>query len=481
MTQRARIVLGSVGILLGSCVISTTIRAIAAREETVPQTVEVLSRAELSPNKLLVRLAPPRQEAEALAVESVTRYPFGLAVVRSGGPGRAPRPAARAVPVRTARLAPGRVERRVVAFGTVEAEHDARVALEVPGVVRRVRYVLGERVAEGAPLVELDARDAQLRLRRAEADLVRAQAAAARSDGGVGHLEAQHATALASLEVRARDLERWTSLAARDLASRDRADQADAQWRATLLEAQRLAQAADDARAVAREAAAALDLAQATRDQAQLDLDRCVLRAPFAGVVAERLVQEGQWGAAGTAAVRLVSADRVRVRVHVREEDAPALRAGAAAHVLLPGVSAAPPYGDVAARLPGQGDAAGPFPGRVEGVAAAANPRDRTFAVDVAAGAAGGLLRPGMFARVVLDLGVVEEAVLVPDGAVVAEAGAHHVFLAEGDRARRVTVTLGPRQGEGRLLRAGLDGPCEVVVEGTGLLFDGAPLARLGD
>ncbi|MCW8140840.1 MAG: hypothetical protein KIT58_18210, partial [Planctomycetota bacterium] len=106
---------------------------------------------------------------------------------------------------------------------------------------------------------------------------------------------------------------------------------------------------------------------------------------------------------------------------------------------------------------------------------------DRTFAVDVAAGAAGGLLRPGMFARVVLDLGVVEEAVLVPDGAVVAEAGAHHVFLAEGDRARRVTVTLGPRQGEGRLLRAGLDGPCEVVVEGTGLLFDGAPLARLGD
>ncbi|MCO5165401.1 MAG: efflux RND transporter periplasmic adaptor subunit [Planctomycetes bacterium] len=469
------------GILLASCIISTAIRAIAAREETVPQTIEVLSRTELSPDKLLVRLAPPRQEAEALAVESVTRYPFGLAVVKSGGTGRAPRPAARAVPVRTARLTPGRVDRRVVAFGTVEAEHDARVALEVPGVVRRVRFVLGQRVAEGDPLVELDARDAQLRLRRAEAELTRARAAALRAEGGVAHLDSQCVTARASLEVRARDLERWAGLAARDLASRDRADQADAQWRAALLEAQRLDQGADDARAVAREAAAALDLALAARDQAQLDLDRCVLRAPFAGVVAERLVQEGQWGQAGTAAARLVAADRVRVRVHVREEEGLAVRPGAPAHVLLPGVSAPPPYGDAAARLPGQGDAAGPFPARVEGVAAAADPRDRTFAVDVAAEAAGGLLRPGMFARVVLDLGVIEHALLVPDGAVVAEAGAHHVFLADGDRARRVAVTLGPRQGEGRLLRAGLDGACEVVVEGTGLLFDGAPLARLGD
>ncbi len=531
MTRRARIVLGSVGILLGSCVLSNVIRALAAREETVPQTLEVLSRHELGPNRFLVRLAPARADSQPLSVESVTRYPFDLAVVTAGGTGKAPRPAARAVPVRTAVMTPGPVQRRVVAFGTVEAARDARVPFEVPGVVRRLRFVLGEPVAEGAPLVELDARvvserlaqegqwvaagAAALRLRGAEADLLRAEVAAARATVGVAHVDSQRQTARAALDVRARDLERWTSLAARDLASRDRADQADTQWRAALMDVQRVEAAFDEARAAEREAQAALELARAARDQGQLDLERCVVRAPFAGVVSERLAQEGQWVAAGAAALRLVGTERLRVRVHVREEDAVTLRTGARAQVFLPGIAGLGSYDeadaggapeqaragrarsteagstyDEASREAGErlrrthhtvDQGAGPFEAKVEGVAAAAEPRDRTFAVDVAIDAPGSLLRAGMFARVVLDAGTLPLAVLLPDGAVVAEGGAYHVFVAEGDRVRRVAVTLGPRQGEARLLRGGLEAACEVVVDGTGLLFDGAPIARLGE
>ncbi len=478
MTSRTRIVLGSAGILLGSFALSVVVRALAAREERVPQTLEVVSRHELGPDRLLVQLAPARPKTESIAVESVTRYPFGLAVVTAGGPGKPPRPAARAVPVRTARVAPGPVERRVVAFGTVEAERDARVPFEVAGVVRRVGFVLGQPVAAGAPLVELDARDAQLRLRRAEAEIERAEVVAARAAVGVAHVDSQRHTARASLEVRARDLERWTSLAARDLASRDRADQADVLWRAALMDAQRVEAACDEARAAEREAAAALELARAARDQASLDLERCVVRAPFAGVVAERLAQEGQWVAPGAPALRLVATDRLRVRVHVREEDAITLAAGARAQVWIPGVGAPAGY-DLGAD---EGQGAGPFDARVEGVAAAAEPRDRTFAVDVVARDPGGaVLRPGMFARVEVDVGVLPAAILLPDGAVVAEGGAYHVFVADGERARRVAVTLGPRQGEARLLRGGLEGPCELVVDGAGLLFDGAPIARLGE
>lgn len=477
VTQRARIAIGSAGILLGSCVLSGAVSALLAREEAVPQTLEVVSRHELGPSRFLVRLAPERPASESLAVETVKRYPFGFAVVTAGGPGRPPRPAARAVPVRTAHVAPGPVQRRVVAFGTVEAARDARVPFEVAGVVRRLCFVLGEPVAEGAPLVELDARDARLRLRRAEADLARAEVAAGRATVGVAHLTSQLATARATLDVRARDLERWTSLAERDLASRDRLDQADVQWRAALIEVQRAEAALDEARAAEREAQAALELARAAHDQARLDLERCVVRAPFAGVVSERLAQEGQWVGAGAAAVRLVATDRLRVRVHVREEDVVTLEAGARAEAFLPGVSGAAGYDGVA----DAGQGAGPFPARVEGVAAAAEPRDRTFAVDVALDPAGGVLRPGMFARVVIDAGTLPRAILVPDGAVVAEGGAYHVFVAEGDRARRVAVTLGARQGEARLLRGGLEGPCELVVDGTGLLFDGAPIARLGE
>jgi membrane fusion protein (multidrug efflux system) len=285
---------------------------------------------------------------------------------------------------------------------------------------------------------------------------------------------------LATLAVRERDRERWRSLAARDLASGDRADQADTQWRAAVAEAQRLDGAHKEATAALAEASAAVTLAEVEQDAARLGLERCTLRAPFAGVVAERLVQPGQWLAAGAVALRLVSTDQVRVRVHVREEDALAVAAGATAELSLPGVHPLP-AGDGSPHAEEGADGAGPFPGVVEGVAGAADARTRTFAVDVVAPGSD-VLRPGLFARVVLHGALLHEAVLVPDAAVVAdEAGERYfVFVVDGDRARRVAVTLGPRQGEGRLLRGGLGAqPVELVVGGTSLLFDGAPIARL--
>lgn len=476
MSRRTRTLLGSVAIFSGFLALSLVVRVLTAKEERLPQTVRVLSRTEVGPNRFLVRLAP-EDDAEPLAVEAVTQYPFGFSIVEAGGPGAPGRPTPLAVPVRTARVGPGDVERRVVAFGTVEATRDARVSVEAAGVVQEVRFALGTLVAAGAPLLELDPRDAQLRVRRAEGELARARAAAARATEAEASLVAQKETMLATLAVRERDLERWRSLAARDLASGDRADQADTQWRAAVAEAQRLDGAHKEATAALAEASAAVTLAEVEQDAARLGLERCTLRAPFAGVVAERLVQPGQWLAAGAVALRLVSTDQVRVRVHVREEDALAVAAGAKAELSLPGVHPLP-AGDGS---PSLSDGAGPFPGVIEGVAGAADARTRTFAVDVVAPGSD-VLRPGLFARVVLHGALLHEAVLVPDAAVVAdEAGeTYFVFVVEGDRARRVAVTLGPRQGEGRLLRGGLGAqPVELVVGGTSLLFDGAPIARL--
>lgn len=475
MTRRARIALQAGGTLLGFIALSLLVRVVTAREERLPQTVRVASKVELGPNRFLVTLAP-EDRSQPLAVEAVTQYPFGLAVVEAGGAGAPGRPAARPIPVRTAKLAPGPVVRKVVGFGTVEASRDARVAVEAAGVVQKVRFTLGEAVAEGAPLVELDGKDAQLRVRRAEGELARAQAGLTRATDAVTSLEAQLETARAALEVRAREVERWRALAAQDLASRDRLDQADTQWRQAVWEAQRLDASLKAARAGLDEAKAQATLAAVEQDAARLALERCVLRAPFAGAVAERLVQEGQWLAAGTPALRLVSTDRVRVRVHVREDDALGVAAGAAATVSLPGVAVTAPT-TYAADAPAE--QAGPaFDARVEGVARAADPQTRTFAVDVVAAAADAL-RPGMFARVVLHGGTVLDAVLVPDSGVSAEEDGTFVFVVEGDHVKRTPVTLGPRQGEARLLRSGLGAGAEVVVDGINLLFDGAPIVRL--
>lgn len=465
--SRRRTALTSLGIFLGFVVVSLLVRIVAAREERLPQTIRVAGKKALGGNRFLVKVAPA-DDAETLPVEAITHYPFGLATVEAGGPGAPSKAAPRAVPVRTAKLAPGPVVRRVLAFGTVEASRDARVAVEAAGVVQRVRFVLGQAVEAGAPLVELDDRDAQHRLRRAEGEQARAKAALARASENVAGLEAQAGTAEAVLELRTREVERWRDMEKKALASPDRLDQADVQWRLAVAEAQRLAAALAQGRASVDEAQAAVTLAAVELDAAKLGLERCVLRAPWAGAVAERLVQEGQWVQAGAPAVRLVSTDRVRVRVHVREEEALGIAAGAGAQLTLPGLQLPATYPD-----------GGAFAAQVEGLAGAADPATRTFAVDIVA-AAQGPLRPGLFARVVLDGGTVPDAVLVPDAAIVADEAGHHVFVVQEQTVRRTQVTLGPRQGEARLVRAGL-GPaaCEVVVEGVNLLFDGAPIARL--
>ena len=472
LLQRARL---PALILLGCAALSLVIRVAGAGEEELVTLLAVSSSRDLGGGRFLVRPVDAPAPAGTLPIVSITRYPFGFAVVRTGGDGAPPRPPAQPAAVRVARLAPGPVARSLVAFGTVTAWQDALVAAEVPGVVREAGLTLGQAVAAGAPLARLDERERAIALRQAEAELEVAAAQLEQARRQVQSLETRLLTARETQEIRQRELERWNELAGRAVVSSDRRDQAEKELRAALLILQQVEGELSIARSQAESAAAALERSRAARDSAALALERCLVQAPFAGQVAERRVEAGAWIAAGTPVARLVDASRVRVRVHVREAEAPLLRAGASATLTLPGLEpGAHPAADDSSR-----EAA--VTGRVEGVAAAVDPRTRKLAVDVVVENQAGLLRPGMFARVRLDAGTLEGAVLVPDSAVVWEGEGQAVYVLQGETVTRRAVALGARQGEGRLLLSGLELPCEVVSEGTALLFEGAPVRRLED
>jgi RND family efflux transporter MFP subunit len=282
------------------------------------------------------------------------------------------------------------------------------------------------------------------------------------------------ALAMETLETRTRERARWSDLASREMASRDRADQADVLWRQAKSAHADAVGTWDSVAAVASEVQASVDLARANRDQTALELQRCVVRAPFAGFVAERFVEVGDFVRRGTPVVRLVAHERVRLRVHVNAEDALTITRGAAVSIILPGIANLPHYANGSS-----GEQA--LSGRVAGVSASADPRTRKFAVDVVADNALGLLREGMFARVQIDAGRLDEAILVPDEATGADEDGQFVFVIEDGKAHRRRVVLGPRQGEGRILRDGLGGPAELVTDGLGQVFDGAPIRRIGN
>jgi membrane fusion protein (multidrug efflux system) len=93
----------------------------------------------------------------------------------------------------------------------------------------------------------------------------------------------------------------------------------------------------------------------------------------------------------------------------------------------------------------------------------------------------GGKLKPGMFARVMLNLGTRANAILIPEQAVVPRGDKNFVFRVVGGKAQMVAVELGSRTpGEVEVIK-GLGKDDVVVTDGQIKLQDGMPVMVLQD
>jgi membrane fusion protein (multidrug efflux system) len=89
------------------------------------------------------------------------------------------------------------------------------------------------------------------------------------------------------------------------------------------------------------EARSEYETARARRDRARLDLERCAVRAPFAGVVALRMVQPGQMVKEGALMFRVSDPDTLRAELLLPEEELGRVRVGQRV-TLFPRVGGAP-------------------------------------------------------------------------------------------------------------------------------------------
>jgi RND family efflux transporter MFP subunit len=182
-------------------------------------------------------------------------------------------------------------------LGIVKAGSDSMIGFEVAGVVTTLEATEGLRVAPGDVLAQLGT----------DRRIARVNAAAATYERVVAER--------AQAEARAKRI----ALLVQD-GSASQQDYDDARFAAQALEA--------------AEATAA-----AQRRSAQLELEKSVLRAPYAAVVAERLVQTGAVVAAGTPVLRLVTATGREAHVGVPVEVARQLSTGALYTLQLQGQS----------------------------------------------------------------------------------------------------------------------------------------------
>lgn len=156
-----------------------------------------------------------------------------------------------------------------------------------------------------------------------------------------------------------------------------------------------------------------LDQAEVRLRQAQLQLERAVVRAPFGGRVADLLVVPGQFVSAGTDLLTIVDLNPIKVEVHVLEAELGFLSEGRGATVTF-------------AAFPGE-----VFAGRIATINPVVDPETRTGRVTVLLDNPNGRIKPGMYAEISLDAEALADRVLVPRSAVLERDQRDIVFVFE--------------------------------------------------
>ncbi len=346
-----------------------------------------------------------------------------------GGPGGR-RGAGPSVEVRTTTVQRMSIQRTVDLAGTLLSPDQAKVSSEAAGVVRKVLVEIGTEVTAGQPLVRLDPRELDLALARAEGSMRQTYAQLGMHDAVNGDAPlppdeqvATVKTAIANLEDAKATMARAETLHKRGILSP--VDLQTAQTRLKVAEAayQSAFDTVRSLKALLMDRRAAYELAQKKVNDAQV-------KAPISGAVVDRFVQEGEFIPERTVVATIVQVNPLKLRTGVQERYAGVIRAGQ----------------DVEFRVASFGDTA--FKGKVAYVSPAIDQTMRTFQVEALVGNDDRRLKPGFFAKGIIQTVKDEGVLAVPDTAVSTLAGVSSVYVIANNKITQQQVTLGVRQGD---------------------------------
>ncbi|MEZ4280548.1 MAG: efflux RND transporter periplasmic adaptor subunit [Myxococcota bacterium] len=313
---------------------------------------------------------------------------------------------------------------RIAASNTVE------IRPQVDGLLEKQAAVEGQRVEAGALLFQIDPNPYAAALSRAKADRAQAEALLAQVT---------------------RDLERARRLARSNVASEQALDAAVAQEKA---------------------AKAAVGAAEADVRTARLQLDYTRVTSPIAGVVGRAEVRIGAAVEAyDTLLTRVYANDPMFVDFSISEQRMLQMQRA---------------YGPDLARGAGEfrivlADGRDyPHPGKLDFVDQALDVETATLPMRLVVPNPEGLLRENQFARVVVPVDAVEDALVVPVRAVQEFQGTHSVWVVDeqGQAASR-PVELGARLEGEWIVRSGIAAGDRVIVDGVQKLRPGLPVQAL--
>jgi RND family efflux transporter MFP subunit len=339
------------------------------------------------------------------------------------------------------------------------------LAFRVPGYVAYLQQTRGAdgriRPLEAGSAVTSGTTLARLRAADYQAAVDKARGARDEADAGVRAAKAQAAEAEAGLAQAELDFGRNEALWREDSITKPAYDASKAGLDASRAKVD----AARAAVAAARPRAAS---ASAQLKEAEIALGDTDLRSPFDGILLERRVEVGTLAAAGTSAFTVADLRLVKARFNVPDTALHDFRNGQWLALTIDA------FGDEK------------FEGRVLSVAAAADPRARSFEINVAMENPDLKLRSGMIASIrVAESGAEQSLPQIPIDAVVHDptADRYLAYTTEQRNGRAVVKAIairpGPLAGNHVLVLEGLSAGQRIIASGANLLRPGEAVTEV--
>lgn len=317
--------------------------------------------------------------------------------------------------------------------GTLNPYEEVIVSAEVDGILRDVKVDEGTAVTKGGIIAIVDDTDYSLEVKRAESTLRQAEANLANT-----RLEYQ----------------RKETLYKEELITKQQYD--DVSTRLSLAESD-------------------VDRAKASLALANQRLSKTKIVSPLSGVVKERKVERGNYVRNGTALFVIIKINPLKLNFTVTEKDVGRLKIGQDVHFKVDA-------------LPDK-----EFNGKLSIIYPSLEEKTRTLQVEAQSQNPKGILKPGLFAHIILYTGEAKDTVIVPVTALLYEADKIRVFVVEGERAKERSVKIGQKYklqsavgspqsevGEFTEITEGVKGGELVVIVGQQNLFENAKVNIVG-
>lgn len=358
------------------------------------------------------------------------------------------------IEVSTAPVVERNLSKALELTGTLEGQEEVIISSELDGRISDTNIDLGSYVKKGDKLFSLDSRELAWKVDQAQAILRSAEIALGQAGKPSGTNDEHPGVrdAYAALEKAKIDFERTEKLLKDGIIPNqeyDRAktlyDQTRARWETAIAQVEVY-------RTNIIQARASLELAQK-------QLEDSIIYAPLGGSIKERLVSTGEYVKKGQAVARIIQINPLRLRTNVPEQYLQQIKSGEALNFQTDS-------------LPDKS-----FQATITRFSPALDKNSRSLMIEASIANPNLELKPGMFARVKITSNVLNNALMVPEKAVITTVGLKKVYVLIDGKAQSREVSIGQIDGDLVEILTNLKPSETVITSNLDKLADGSPIS----